>query len=112
MLHIHTIVPEHTKLLIDLVSINSINPDLVPGSPGEAVIARFVAAWLERAGLSVEIDEAAPGRLSVVAVARGTGGGRSLMLNAHLDTVGVAGMTDAHTPRVEETGYMAAAPLT
>jgi len=37
----------------------------------------------------------------VIAVARGTGGGRSLMLNAHTDTVGVAGMTDPFVPRIE-----------
>lgn len=51
--------------------------------------------------LETTVDEAAPGRLSVVGVARGSGGGRSLMLNAHMDTVGVAGMEDPHTPKVE-----------
>ena len=34
--------------------------------------------------------EQTPGRPSVVGVKRGTGTGRSIMLNAHLDTVGVA----------------------
>jgi acetylornithine deacetylase len=37
----------------------------------------------------------------VVAVARGTGGGRSLILNAHMDTVGVAGMTDPFESRLD-----------
>jgi acetylornithine deacetylase len=37
----------------------------------------------------------------VVAVLRGQGGGRSLMFNGHLDTVGVQGMTDPFSPRVE-----------
>ncbi len=92
---------ENIRLLADLVSINSINPDLVPGSPGEAEIAQFIAGWMERAGLEVTLDEAAPGRPSVVGVARGTGGGRSLMLNAHIDTVGVAGMENPFSPRVE-----------
>ncbi len=32
---------------------------------------------------------------------RGTGGGRSLLLNAHMDTVGVAGMERPHDPVVE-----------
>ena len=102
MLHIHTTVSEHSELLAKLVSINSINPDLVPGSPGEAAIAGFVAEWLRRAGLDVSLDEAAPGRPSVVGVVKGSGGGRSLMLNAHMDTVGVAGMADPFTPRVED----------
>ena len=89
-----------TALLSDLVAIDSINPDLVPGAAGESAIARFIAEWLERAGLEVTIDEPAPGRPSVVGVARGRGGGRSLLLNAHIDTVGVAGMEQPHTPRI------------
>jgi len=92
---------EHVRLLADLVSIDSVNPDLVPGGHGEGEIAAYVANWLSRAGLEVEIDEAATQRPSVVAVARGAGGGRSLMLNAHLDTVGVAGMENPFHPRIE-----------
>ncbi len=81
-------------LLTDLVRIDSINRDLVPGAAGEGDIACFIAAWAERAGLDVHVVEPIPGRPSVVAVARGTGGGRSLMLNGHIDTVGVAGMAE------------------
>jgi acetylornithine deacetylase len=66
------------------------------------VIARFVAEWCERAGLETTLTELAPARCNVMAIARGTGGGRSLMLNAHMDTVGVAGMTDPFTPRLED----------
>lgn len=90
-----------TQLLHDLVAIDSINPDLVPGSAGESTIAAFIADWLRAAGLDVVIDEPSPGRPSVVGIARGRGGGRSLMLNAHIDTVGVTGMEQPHTPRVE-----------
>jgi acetylornithine deacetylase len=82
------------QLVTALVSIDSVNPDLVPGGAGEAEIAIFVAEWLREAGLEVEVVEAAPGRPSVVGVARGRGGGASLMLNAHMDTVGVEGMTE------------------
>lgn len=89
-------------LLSDLVAIDSVNPALVPGGAGEAEIARFVAGWAEAAGLAVDIVEPSPGRPSVVATARGHGGGRSLMLNAHLDTVGVAGMAAPHEPRVQD----------
>ncbi len=90
-----------TELLRQLVAIDSVNPDLVPGGAGEGEIARFVADWLTEAGLAVAIDEPVPGRPSVIAVARGAGGGRSLLLNAHMDTVGVAGMTDPFEPRIE-----------
>ncbi len=88
------------ELTARLVEIESINPDVVPGGSGELGLARFVAEWCERARLEVSVEEAAPGRPNVIAVARGTGGGRSLMLNAHMDTVGVAGMTDPFVPRL------------
>lgn len=90
-----------TELLRQLVAIDSVNPDLVPGGAGEGNIARFVAQWLERAGLEVVVDEAAPGRPNVVGIARGSGGGRSLLLNAHMDTVGVTGMERPHDPFIE-----------
>jgi acetylornithine deacetylase len=90
------------ELTARLVEIESINPDVVPGGSGEAPVARFVAEWCERAGLETSLEEAAPGRPNVVAVARGAGGGRSVLLNAHLDTVGVAGMTDPFAPRLED----------
>ena len=92
---------EIAELLAQLVAIDSINPDLVPGGAGESEIARFVANWLEHADLEVELDEPAPGRPSVVGIARGNGGGRSLILNAHMDTVGVAGMERPHDPVVQ-----------
>ncbi|HVR27591.1 MAG TPA: ArgE/DapE family deacylase [Candidatus Polarisedimenticolia bacterium] len=84
-----------------LVSIDSVNPALVLGGAGEAKVAAYIADWLQKAGASVELDEPRPGRVSVIARVPGTGGGRSLLLNGHIDTVGVAGMKNAHTPRVE-----------
>jgi acetylornithine deacetylase len=93
---------EVEALLAELVSIDSVNPALVPDGAGEAEIARFVARWAEEAGLTVETVEPLAGRPSVVARAGGRGDGRALMLNAHLDTVGVAGMSAPHEPRVED----------
>jgi acetylornithine deacetylase len=88
------------ELLADLVAIDSINPDLIAGAAGEGEVGRYVAAWCERAGLEVEVEEVAPGRPNVIATARGSGGGRSLMLNAHMDTVGVEGMEEPFSGRV------------
>lgn len=90
------------ELTRQLVAIDSTNPDLVPGGVGEGAIARFVAAWLERAGLDVRLEDAVPGRPNVVAIARGTKSGRSLMLNAHMDTVGAGNMAQPFIPRQEE----------
>jgi acetylornithine deacetylase len=95
-------VDELQKLICELVEIESVNPDLVPGGSGEGPIASFVGSWLRDAGLEVSIVEPAPGRPSVVGVLRGSGGGRSLMLNAHMDTVGAGGMASAFTPRVAD----------
>jgi acetylornithine deacetylase len=94
---------EVAALTAELVAIDSTNPDLVPGGAGEAEIARFVAAWLERAGLDVELRELGPRRANVIAVARGSGGGRTLMLNAHMDVVGAGGMGEPWTPRIDGT---------
>ncbi len=91
-----------TGLTAALVRIDSVNPDLVPGGAGEGEIARFVAGWLGGQGLEVQTIEPRPGRPSVVGIARGSGGGRSLMLNAHMDTVGTAGMADPFVPRVDQ----------
>jgi acetylornithine deacetylase len=77
-------------ILQQLVRIDSVNPDLVPGAAGEAELAAWCRDWLLERGFDVTVLEQTPGRPSVVGVKRGTGNGRSLMLNAHLDTVGVA----------------------
>jgi acetylornithine deacetylase len=88
--------------LAELVRIDSVNPSLVPGGAGETAIARHTADRLRELGMSVTALEATAGRPSVVGRLRGTGGGRSLMLNAHMDTVGFEGMADARTPVVRD----------
>jgi acetylornithine deacetylase len=91
-----------SELTADLVRIDSVNPDLVEGGAGESEIGRFVAGWLEDAGLEVETEEVTPGRVNVVGTARGSGGGGTLLLNAHMDTVGVAGMDRPLEPHSED----------
>jgi acetylornithine deacetylase len=81
-------------VLADLVRIDSVNPRLVPGARGEAAVAAAVARRLEALGLEVERHEPEPGRVSVTGRLPGHGGGRGLMLNGHIDTVGVDGMAD------------------
>ena len=88
------------ELAAALVRIDSVNPTLVPGGAGETEIAEFVASWLREAGLEIEVVERVAGRPSVIGIARGRGGGRSLVLNAHLDTVGVANMQEPFAARV------------
>lgn len=75
----------------DLVRIPSVNPAF--SGQGEAAVADYVQGVLTGIGLEVTRLEETPGRPSIVGVLRG-GRGPSLMLNAHYDTVGIAGMAD------------------
>lgn len=100
---------ELANLISELVAINSVNPDLVPGAAGEGELADFIAAWGRDAGLEVHVQDAAPERPNVILIARGrsavsmrSGGGRSLMLNAHTDTVGVSGMDAPFQPEIRD----------
>ena len=93
--------PDLVTLVSGLVAIDSVNPSLVPGGAGESGIARFVADWAVDAGLEAEVLESTPGRPSVVVRAPGTGGGLTLLLCGHYDTVNVEGMTDPHAPRID-----------
>jgi acetylornithine deacetylase len=91
------------ELLKRLVSINSVNPDLVPGGVGEAAIADFCGQWLAERGFEVHRVEEHAGRPSIVGIARGVGGGRSLMFNGHIDTVSIGSYDgDALDPVVRD----------
>src|SRR3954453_19168610 len=92
---------ELTALLSDLVAIDSVNPSLVAGGAGEGRIARFVADWANGQGLEAELAEGTPARPTTIVRARGRGGGPTLLLCGHLDTVNVEGMADPHRPRLE-----------
>lgn len=79
----------------EMVRIDSINSDLEPGAAGEAEMARYVAQALRDIGIEPQVQSVeSNGRDNVLGVVKGSGGGRSLMLNAHLDTVGVTGMDE------------------
>ena len=88
--------------LVRLIQINSINPTLAPGAPGEREIARFIATSLASIGLEVSFLEPEPGRTTAIGWLRGTGGGRSLMLNAHCDTVDVPGMDEPFSGAIRD----------
>lgn len=90
------------RALTDLVKTNSVNPSLVNGAPGEAQIAECMGGLCKKIGLEIHQHESVPGRISVVGIRKGTGSGKSLMLNAHYDTVGVEGMNDPFAAKIRD----------
>jgi acetylornithine deacetylase len=96
------------ELAVELVRIDSVNPALVPGAAGEKRIVEVLAGRLAARGFAVEIVDggSGPRRPSLLAVAagsghEGSGGGRSVVLNGHLDTVGVTGMAEPFAGHVD-----------
>lgn len=82
-----------TALLADLVRIESINPAHDPAGSGEAKVADHVEAWARARGIAVRRQPVLPGRENVLLTVGGARPGRRLLLEAHMDTVTVSGMT-------------------
>ena len=96
------------SLLRDLVAIDSVNPSLVAGAPGEGAAADAWRRTCARWDSTVHVQEAAPGRPNVIGVLDSGAPGRSLMFCGHIDTVGVEGMAAPFDPR--ERGRPAVRP--
>jgi acetylornithine deacetylase len=86
-----------------LVAIDSVSPSLVPGSAGEERIASYLADRLTTAGYTVRfvVAPSDPRRVSLIAERTGSRPGRTVVLNGHLDTVGVEGMPEPFAARIE-----------
>jgi acetylornithine deacetylase len=69
----------------------------------ETPVARFLDELFRREGLESRLQEVDPGRFQVLARLPGAGGGRSLMLNGHLDIdpIPAGWVRDPWTPTVE-----------
>lgn len=94
-----------TDLLAELVSIDSVNPGLVASAAGETEIVAYLCDRLESSGFVTSIVEAVgeQGRPSLVATPEAArADAPTIVLNGHLDTVGVAGMDAPFTPRVDD----------
>lgn len=90
-------------LLTELVSIDSVNPGLVPGAAGESAAVAMLRDRLDRAGFETHIvvPDGHPNRPSLVAIGPERAGARTVVFNGHLDTVGIEGMPNALTPRID-----------
>ena len=87
--------------LTELVQINSVNPDLDPDGEGEEEIGMYISDLLESLGIESTVTRLGPKRINVVGRLQGKGTGKSLMLNAHMDTVGVKGMSNPFSAAVK-----------
>lgn len=92
---------ELVQLLVDLVSIESVNPSLKGGQRGESALAAYVASYLARLGLQAESQPVLPGRANVLGRLRGLGR-PGLLFEAHMDTVTLDPMPDALAPRITD----------
>ncbi len=90
------------SILSEMVKINSTNPSCTSEGKGEWQLADYVGACLSDIGLDVEMFYLAPNRKNVVGCLHGAGNGPSLMLNAHMDTVGTEGMQEPFSARIAD----------
>jgi acetylornithine deacetylase len=91
------IVPDEViSLTKDIVRIPSYTAD-------ETEVARFLHNYFQKQGFESELQEVDPGRFQTIARLRGTGGGKSLMLNGHIDIDPIPSgwVRDPWTPTIE-----------
>ena len=99
------LVDELTRLLSDLVSIPSVNP-MGLGETGpeflETRLGGHLESWFRDAGIDVVRQPIAPGRDNLLARYDAPGARRTLLFDAHQDTVPTDGMTiPPFEPRIE-----------
>ena len=95
-------------LLENMIRIPSINPSslnlgLSHQGTGEAKLATYIGAYMEKLGVEVQYERLDENRANVIGIWKGTGGGRSIMLNGHMDTVGIEHMKiEPFTPEFKD----------
>ncbi|MCK4836209.1 MAG: ArgE/DapE family deacylase, partial [Candidatus Aminicenantes bacterium] len=90
-----SITINENKLLIllqELIRIESVNPELISGGSGEKQISSYLKNYLEKLGLKTIVQKVSKNRSNIIGIMKGSGDGKSLILNGHMDTVGISGM--------------------
>ena len=91
-----------TRTLSELVQINSCNPSLSPGAPGDIEISAYIADQMRSFGAEVNVHSLSNKHANTVGILHGNRDGKSMMWNAHMDTVGVEGMTDPFSAEIRD----------
>jgi len=76
---------DHAKHALDFLA-EMIRFKSYSGTAGEGELAHFVVERMQRLGLEAFTQDVEPGRMNAIGIWRGTGGGKSLLFNGHLDT--------------------------
>lgn len=96
-------------ILKDLVAIPSVNPmgrDVTGPEFFETRVTEYLCQHLTSRGIPFESIEVAPGRSNVIARIDSPGSNRTVLLDAHQDTVPVDGMTIPPFDPVEQDGRL------
>jgi len=98
-------LPSVIDILADLVRINSINCAYANG-PGEAEVGNYVVTFFSAQGIQTRRQSVLPGRDNILAILPGRNRSRCVLLEAHMDTVTVEGMTIAPFDPVLDNGKL------
>lgn len=95
-----TITSKHPALsmLEDMIRIESVNPHFVANARGEGAMADYVERRCRAAGLSVSRQSVFPGRDNLIIELRVGKPDRTLLFEAHMDTVTLGTMPNALVP--------------
>ena len=92
------------ELLKRLVEVPSVNPEVLVDDAfsGEQGICDFLAGYLEGRGFSVSFQEVHPQRSNIIGVYGPEHPRKTVLFEAHVDTVGVSDMVDPFKARVKD----------
>ena len=94
---------EITRLLSDLVAINSTNPEYSDNASGEKEIGDYIYDYFKRSGIECERQDVTGPRSNIIARVHGNRGDKhkkTILLCSHMDTVFIEGMI--FKPQIKE----------
>lgn len=92
------------QTLADLVSINSVNPAVMPDSPGEGKVAEYIGQFFTAHKIQYQLQEVFPGRSNIIGTIPGKNPAEHVVFESHMDVVSTKGMTiSPFQPKIEGT---------
>lgn len=89
---------ELVRLTSDMIRI----PSYAGIKEQETGVARYIKSVFDREGIECRLEEVEDGRCNAIAVLPGSGGGKCLLLNGHMDTVEPNDMERAFEPFIKD----------